>query len=208
MINISIITKYIKIPLNGLRSSIGIIHENRRTLSDYLEIISKAATILAIIVGGIWTYRNFTLERTDFENPQIIVDPQVMPYTDEKVLLVANVTIKNVGKRIVRINKNGCTVSVLLIPPDEPLYERLKFFDHQATVKSENILDEYYRNEEWQYELEPGTEYHEIYRAVMPRDRHAHLKVSLHFGPLSKDDAITEYRIVHLHPKPSLGQNM
>ena len=171
------------------------------SLLDYVELLSKVVTILAILIGGIWTYRNFNLERTDIPSPQILVDPQVVAYTKEKVLLVLNVIIKNVGKRVVKVNKNGCKVSLVLIPPDEPLYKRLRFLENQAVVNDENILDEYYVGEKWRYEIEPGSEYHEVYHGVMPKGRHAHVKVSLHFGPIPNDDAITEYRVVHLEPK-------
>jgi hypothetical protein len=173
-------------------------HRHRKTVAEHVDIFGKLVTALAILVGGIWAYRNFNLERTDVPNPQLLVDPQILPYTNEKVLLVVNVTAKNVGKRVVRVNENGCTVSLALIPHDEPLHTRLKFAEDKAVVKDVNILDEYYVNEEWRYEIEPGAEYHEVYRGVMPRGAYAHVKVSLHFGPLSRDDAITEYRIVQL----------
>jgi hypothetical protein len=171
---------------------------NRKVIAYYVDILSKVATIVAIVVGGIWAYRNFNLERTDIANPQVVVDPRVLTYTNEKVLLVVNITLKNVGRRIVRVSKEGCLVSVELVPADQPLYKRLKFGEGRAVVKDVNILDEYYVGQPWNYEIEPGNEYHEIYSAVMPKGQFAHVRVSL---PLPKDDALTEYRLIHLEPR-------
>jgi hypothetical protein len=123
------------------------VHVNRKKILDHVDILGKLITTVAILVGGIWAYRNFVLERTDIPNAQVLVDSQVLPYSKDKVLLVVNVTLKNAGKRVVKVGEKGCTVSVMLIPQDEPLTKRLKFSEGQAVVKDENILDEYYRGE-------------------------------------------------------------
>lgn len=66
--------------------------------SDILDFMSKLGGIIALVVGSWWTYNNFTLHREGAEMLDVKLDPQVVAADTDHPLIIANVTLHNIGK--------------------------------------------------------------------------------------------------------------
>ncbi len=78
---------------------------NTEATKNILEAISKFAGIIALIVGAWWTYSQFTIHRENAENVNVSIDPKVIAESSSNPIILANVTIENVGKVAVRAGK-------------------------------------------------------------------------------------------------------
>jgi hypothetical protein len=77
-----------------------------------MAILSDIATICAIVVGGIWTYRLFVKKREDYARAVIKQEIEEHKILPEKYLLRVTIYVQNIGsvavyptKSITKINK-------------------------------------------------------------------------------------------------------
>lgn len=87
-----------------------------KTIAD---IIKSGATVIAIIVGGIWTYFLFVRNRLDYPKVLIEIKPHEVSLPKQKRLIHAKINIKNVGRVRLRSSKAELRLrSVVPLPLD------------------------------------------------------------------------------------------
>lgn len=82
-------------------------------LKRWVEIAAHVATILAIVVGGWWTYTKFIEAKEGDWSVNLTVETDQIELKDNKTLIVFNVHLKNTGKvaAIADLDR-GCTLEV------------------------------------------------------------------------------------------------
>jgi hypothetical protein len=73
-----------------------------RRATDLADLTLKCVTILAIVVGGGWTFWTFVIARTDVDNLNLGVATELIRYQGDLRLLVIHVKPKNIGKVLTR----------------------------------------------------------------------------------------------------------
>jgi len=71
-------------------------HGNK-PLGEIVQVIQAIATIVAIIVGGVWTYRLFVLERLAYPHLKIEHSVTDLPLPDNQMRLVVDIIHTNPG---------------------------------------------------------------------------------------------------------------
>jgi len=67
----------------------------RETIDFSLRIISCVLTLGAVIIGGFWTYHQYSLAGEDGWSINLSLETEVLPYRDNLRLLVVHVVSKN-----------------------------------------------------------------------------------------------------------------
>lgn len=146
-------------------------------LSRILELLSKAAGIIALVVGAWWTYSQFTIHRENAENVNITIEPKVIAEGTDAPLILANVTIDNIGKVAVRAGRyneehEGLELTVIEYKdPKRGIGPNKQVIDWElggdAPPSSEwpvvayNMIGEYKAYKNGNYNLNPGSKYKE-----------------------------------------------
>lgn len=105
-------------------------------IQQYTEITSKIFTILAICVGGVWTYYNFFYRRTYVDRINIHIEGKHINVQNAEFLSI-KFTAHNVGLTRFMISKDGCGLIVNSCPglsyflDERHLYKAI--FEHAAT---------------------------------------------------------------------------
>lgn len=87
--------------------------ENIRNVGDAAQ---KWATVIALIIGGYWTYRIYHTAGTENSNWSVVVSADVAPYTQSTKLIAAHVSVKNSGKTPVTIDHGTCNIWLKRLP--------------------------------------------------------------------------------------------
>ncbi|MBP6828958.1 MAG: hypothetical protein KA165_20485 [Saprospiraceae bacterium] len=89
-------------------------------LKNISGVIQTTIAILALMVGGIWTYRLFVLKRQRYPKADIEHDFKVIILTNDKSLLIVTVTLRNSGEVVIHLKKGEVRISqVLPLQSDE-----------------------------------------------------------------------------------------
>src|SRR5689334_6507321 len=64
----------------------------------WADLVSKVLGAVALVAAGVWTYTNFTVERTHDPTMQIDIEPAVREVAGGRVLLNVDVMLQNVGR--------------------------------------------------------------------------------------------------------------
>ena len=67
------------------------------------SIIQKFVTIVAIIIGGLWTYNMFIMHRESFPKADISYDIEEVKLSDEYILIQVYIRVKNTGNTVLRL---------------------------------------------------------------------------------------------------------
>ncbi|HTY38220.1 MAG TPA: hypothetical protein VMH23_13975 [Bacteroidota bacterium] len=81
-----------------------------------VETFESAAKIIALLVGGLWTYELYIKQRTKYPRLQITHAAKVMSLGKEFSLLSVTVTVKNIGNVLVAVDR--CRASLFNITDD------------------------------------------------------------------------------------------
>ncbi|MFL9898562.1 hypothetical protein PQR71_10390 [Paraburkholderia fungorum] len=131
------------------------------------EFALTCASLIALPVAGWWAYHNFSVEDTHATNPNLSVSADVLPYDDDRRLLVVHVRPKNAGKVPIELDggKNGdIDVEVKVLPPKLP-NGHLDPDKLPVKFSAPNIVSVYKGG----YVMEPGIDYDEIETFVVPK---------------------------------------
>jgi hypothetical protein len=90
------------------------------TYKDYIAIVESIATIAAIIVGGIWSYKIFIQKRQKYPRANIQHHISHRHIGNGKILLSIDVTITNDGEVLLPLPQ-GTTYLRALVPPPPAL---------------------------------------------------------------------------------------
>src|SRR3989304_6683943 len=109
------------------------------TLSD---IIVNIVSSLAIIIGGVWGYWTFVIKRQNVWNLQISLEPEIIPYSLSKRLLVTYVILRNVGQVKVTPGSKGCQLTIWKLPNDKKEGELIQLKEGAKLIEKVDILRE------------------------------------------------------------------
>ena len=85
-------------------------------LRDWLDALSKLATIIAVVIAGIWTYHIHEITGESDINPELTLSAQTFDYTKDGKVLLVNIHEKNVGKIPILLAKDALNLTVKRIP--------------------------------------------------------------------------------------------
>ena len=87
------------------------------TFKEKIETLESIITIIAIIVGGVWTYNIFIKERRDYPHANIDQNVSHTKLSDEINLLRVSIELTNTGNSILAIKKSIVRVQQILPVP-------------------------------------------------------------------------------------------
>ncbi|KVN23892.1 hypothetical protein WJ63_19340 [Burkholderia pyrrocinia] len=136
-------------------------------VKPWAEFALTCASLIAIPIAGWWAYHNFSVEDTHEVNPNISVSADVLPYDDDRRLLVVHVRPKNAGKVPIELGggkRGDIDVEVKVLPP-KLANGHLDLGKVPVSFPARNIVSRY----EGGYVMEPGIDYDEIETFVVPK---------------------------------------
>jgi hypothetical protein len=158
----------------------------------WADLISKVLGAIALIAAGVWTYTNFTVERTHDPTMQVDIQPAVHALPGDHVLLNVDVFLQNIGRVAIqpRFAANatepadlGLEISIVeieAIPGSDSVSgtDERPWFDWtdgagepRAVFHKKNLLatNEDFRNR--RYQLNPGVKYREPFACLVDKDK-------------------------------------
>ena len=158
----------------------------------WADLISKVLGAIALIAAGVWTYTNFTVERTHDPTMQVDIHPAVHVLQDEHVLLNVDVFLQNIGRVAIQPRFAGnetqsadlgleiSIVEIEAIPGSRSLSgtDERPWFDWtdgagepRAVFHKKNLLatNEDFRSR--RYQLNPGVRYREPFACLVEKDK-------------------------------------
>ncbi|CAJ9528867.1 Uncharacterised protein [Burkholderia pseudomallei] len=137
------------------------------TAKKWAEFLLACGSLIALPVGAYWVVHNFSAEDTHEANPNISVTADVMPFDNDRRLLLVHVRPKNAGKVPIELDggtKGDIKITVASLPPklpDGPVdTDKLPA---QFTVP--NFVSKYPGG----YVMEPGIDYDELVPFIVPK---------------------------------------
>ena len=88
--------------------------ELRTTLKDWVDIAQSVVTIVAVIVGGIWTYDVFIKERRDYPHANIEHKITHLSLANKNWLLRVGLDLTNAGNSLMRIDESFIRIQQIL----------------------------------------------------------------------------------------------
>lgn len=162
---------------------------NLQIFRDWVDLILKCVSTIAIIVGGTWALYQYQIMETSADNVQITVTTESQPYGSDSRLLLIHAKPKNIGKVLVSAGKSGFLVSVRAIP--ENLKQGVVALDNLPMLYKGDILKKFPDG----YELEPGVEYDEVLALVVPKGKLFAVKATFDLGDNAEVDHTTVARV-------------
>jgi len=128
-------------------------------IKTLFEVFESSATIIALFIGGLWTYKNFIRGRIDQPQLSIKIEASDREIPDGKILLSLNINLHNTGKVLIKLREETIRIQRII-----PLPENV-----EQKIKENFPLEEAIKNQEWkrigkhklsweeeEYILEPG----------------------------------------------------
>lgn len=157
----------------------------------WADLVSKVLGAIALVAAGIWTYTNFTVERTHDPTMQVDIQPQVHVLQNEHVLLNVDVFLQNIGRVAIQprfaadetlSSDLGLEISIVEIEAISGAGEsgaaEHSWFDWtdgagapRSVFHKKNLLatNEDFRNR--RYQLNPGVRYREPFACLVEKDK-------------------------------------
>jgi hypothetical protein len=85
-------------------------------LRNGLDPLSKLATIVAVVIAGIWTYHLHQITGESEINPEVSVSTEVFAYSQDARLLTVHVHEKNIGRVPVLLGSDALSLIVKRVP--------------------------------------------------------------------------------------------
>jgi hypothetical protein len=169
-------------------------HGYLETAQLWADLVSKILGAVALVAAGVWTYTNFTVERTHDPTMQIGIQPEVSVLRGDHVLLNVDVILQNIGRVAIQpkfadsdasTSNLGLEISIVeieAIPQAETetpaVSSEHPWFDWTAgagepkpVFHKRNLLA---TNEDFQnhrYQLNPGVKYREPFACLVEKDK-------------------------------------
>ncbi|BCK86602.1 hypothetical protein MIZ01_0366 [Sideroxyarcus emersonii] len=145
---------------------------------DWSDLLLKWVTIIAIPIGGWWTYHNFSITDTAEWNPVINVSANALPYDSHSSLLVVHVKPKNIGKVPIVLkgkNSGGDIAITLRTLPANLKQGRIDEDKLPKLNELKSVVSEF----SGEYVLEPGVEYDDVWSFIVPKGKTYFVHVEL-----------------------------
>jgi hypothetical protein len=158
-------------------------------IRDWVDLILKCLSIVAIVVAGWWALYQFRLTETAAYNVQIAVSAESQAYGNDLRLLLIHVRPKNIGKVLVTPGKLGLVVTVRSIP--ERLKSGVVDLEELPVFYTGDLMNRFPDG----YDLEPGVEYDEVLALIVPKGKMFSIKAILDLGDDTEVDHTTVTRV-------------
>lgn len=129
-------------------------------IKDIAQIVQAVVTVIAVFVGGLWSYRLFVKKRQIYPRAQLAHRITCLPLTQKEKLLNVVVTVSNIGDVLVTIASAKARIQHIL-PLESVFAEKLK--KREDPVKKDYSMVEWLplaeREPQWKdvkVEIEPG----------------------------------------------------
>jgi hypothetical protein len=84
------------------------------TYKDWVDIAQSVVTIVAVFVGGLWTYDVFIKERHDYPHANIEHKATYLPLANKKRLLRVGLDLTNAGSSLMEISQSIIRIQQIL----------------------------------------------------------------------------------------------
>ncbi len=122
----------------------------KKNLVELVQVIQAIATVAAIIVGGIWTYRLFVLQRLAYPHLKIEHSVSDLPLPDNRILLVVDIIHANPGNVKITLPSGFLKIYGLQALPEQTA-DRLKEGQPQGWEEN-NGAWELLENHAWKWD--------------------------------------------------------
>ncbi len=129
---------------------------------DIADLILKYVSTVAIVVGGCWAAYTFLVGENTATIIQLTITSETLQYGGGNGLLVVHVKPKNIGKKLVVLDKQRFDVVITKIPAN--LSPGMLHPQKNLPYHVENLMTRFRDG----YELEPGIEYDELVSLIVP----------------------------------------
>ena len=164
---------------------------------QYVELVNKSVTTLAIVVAGAWAYWRYILHRERIWNLEMTLQAEHLNYSVDSELLIIKLKLKNVGKVKIMPGPSGCRVSCRKVPHNVGLGQVVEWKKCDPVIDEIDILRHYRISGGYpKYEIEPGCEYHESETLVVQKKCVYLLKAE--FWWKRDADSIEEYGVIQI----------
>jgi hypothetical protein len=155
-------------------------------LREGLDPLSKLATIVAVVIAGIWTYHLHQITGEGDINPEVWVSSQTFPYSEDARLLIVRIRERNVGKVEILLAEDALSLKVKQVP--EGLAPGYVDMDKQPVVYEVKNLFSRYKGG---VTLSAGTEFEDVTQFVVtPGLYHVEAYLALPDGDSVNDIAV------------------
>lgn len=125
-------------------------------LKNISGVIQTTIAILALMVGGIWTYSLFVLKRQRYPKADVEHGFKLVKLTENKNLLIVTVTLRNSGEVVINLRKGEVRISQIL-PLQSDMLESLNAGRDIRKVMIDKIETD---KNLWPTEIVPWPELH------------------------------------------------
>jgi hypothetical protein len=144
------------------------------TFKDWVDIAQSVVTIIAVLVGGLWTYDVFIKERHDYPHANIEHKITHLPLTAKNRLLRVGLDLTNAGSSLMEINQSIVRIQQILpaVPCSNDPCAASQLKDASAEVERKDdhftwpLIAE--RDVKATIEIEPGEKQSLDYEFVIP----------------------------------------
>jgi hypothetical protein len=162
-------------------------------LKIIVEIVQALATVLALVVGGVWAFFRFVAKREHVWNLDMTTNTAIEQYSSGMCLLVVRVTLKNVGAVPITPGPEGLLLSVRAVPTNLDCFHSIEWKECEPRqLEDYNMIGKYDPLKSG-YLLEVGCTYQESHGVIVEAGRLYHIKVKF----CEADDAIVDYSFCH-----------
>lgn len=134
-------------------------------IKDFFAIVQSVATVIAIIVGGVWTYWLFVRKRQSYPRAKIEHKISHRPTLGGKVLLSVDTIISNIGDVLISVESGRISVSQML-PPQSQLLNIIKGNNEVMVTNWQNLASQGTSK----FEIEPGESHQLPYHFLIASD--------------------------------------
>lgn len=131
-------------------------------------LTQSTLTSFALVVGGAWALRKYLASREGTWNLRLELEHEGIPYGESCRLLLIDVVLSNIGKRVISPGSKGCSVEVRLLQQDLEAPSVLRLDSHSVPLLEENVILNRGSAEQIKYELEPGSTFRHTAAFVVP----------------------------------------
>ena len=148
-------------------------------LNELIDYLEKAATIAAIIIGGMWVYFNSISGRVFIPRLQVSLSGRLVLRGETQFVLV-DMQVKNVGSRIAEIKEKGSGLKISSLSGSGGVAEAL-----ELTVQATTAFSVLNLKEGETRKIEPGTAISAQDIIEVPKEKYDAFQLELQIFALS-----------------------
>src|SRR5688572_27239914 len=100
-------------------------------LKDIFDMVQSGTTALALVVGGVWTYKIFVQQRQKYPRASLALQVADRRASDGRIILSIAAELKNIGSTLIRVQQ--VEVSVQRLEPIRSDLHKKMLDEHPAT---------------------------------------------------------------------------